>query len=225
MSARPNLPPVTSDRSPRARSPRGQGSLVRDELVAAAEDLLREKGSADAVSVADVVGRVGVTPPVLYAHFEDKADLFRAVHRRRMTDFRDTLRRAARRSSSPLDALEKRGRAYIRYATTKADSYRALFMSAHTFGDELFTDPAMRDLTAYDDLVRNIQDCMDSGEVPPGDVELLARVAWTQVHGVASMLITMPVVTEGVGRERLVGAALAGVVASLQASSPLAGGA
>jgi AcrR family transcriptional regulator len=197
---------------------------VRDELVAAAEDLLAEKGSADAVSVADVVGRVGVTPPVLYAHFADKADLFRAVHQRRMTDFRDTLRRATRRSSSPLDALEKRGRAYIRYATTKADTYRALFLSAHAFDAEFFANPAMRLLTAYDDLVTNIQECIAAGEVPPGDVELLARVVWTQVHGVATMLIVMPVVAEGVGRERLVDAALAGVVATLQAGHPGAGG-
>lgn len=122
------------------------------------------------------------------------------------------------RAGSPLAALEKRGRAYIRYATTKPDAYVALFMTPSSLGGNVFGDPAMRELTARDDLVANIQACIDAGEVPPADADLLARVVWAQVHGLAALLIAMPEVANGVGRRRLVERMLAAVTASLTAA-------
>jgi AcrR family transcriptional regulator len=186
-------------------------------LVDAAEVLLTERGSADAVPVAEIVRRVGVTAPVLYQHFTDKEALFVAVHARRMNDFRETLRRAAKKTDSPLVALEKRGRAYVRYATTKPDAYVALFLTPSSLGKDVFADPAMRELTAYDDLVANVQACMDVGEIPPGDADLEARVVWAQVHGLAALLITMPEVADGPGRTRLVERTIRAVTAALRA--------
>jgi AcrR family transcriptional regulator len=188
---------------------------VREQLVDVAETLLSERGDAASVPVAEIVKRVGVTAPVLYQHFADKDALFVAVHSRRMNDFRETLRRAATKKDTPLVALEKRGRAYIRYATTKSDAYVALFMTPSSLGKDIFRDPAVRDLTAYDDLVANIQACIDAGEVPPGDADLLARVVWAQVHGLAALLIAMPEVADGVGKQRLVDRMMHAVTVSL----------
>jgi AcrR family transcriptional regulator len=214
---------VTSDHPTRRRSPRGSGGRVRDELVAAAEALLVERGSAEAVTVADIVGRVGVTAPVLYQHFADKDSLFVAVHAHRMEDFRATLHRAGARAGSAIEALERRGQAYVRYATTKADAYRALFMTSGTHGLDPFDDPAARELSAFDDLVANVQACMDEGSAAPGDAQLAARVVWAQVHGLASILITMPDIAKGVGRRRLVDRTLAAVTAGLQVAEPAEG--
>jgi len=199
------------------RSARGEGGKVRDELVDAAETLLAERGTAELVPVAEIVRRVGVTAPVLYQHFADKDALFVAVHARRMNDFRDTLRRSGRRVTSPLEALEKRGRAYIRYATTRSDAYIALFMTPHSLGADVFGDPEALELTAFDDLVANVRACMDAGEVPDGDAELAARVVWAQVHGLASLLITMPEIGRAVGSTALVDRLLDAVTATLLA--------
>jgi AcrR family transcriptional regulator len=205
--------------SVRQRSPRGQGGRVRDELIDAAEALLSERGSAEAVTVADIVRRVGVTAPVLYSHFADKDDLFVAVHTRRLDDFRDTLRRAGRRASSPLDALERRGRAYVRYALAKRDAYIALFMTPGAMPSGAFTDPSTHDITAYLDLVDNVRACMDDGSIPARDPEIAARVVWMQVHGLASMLITMPEVTHGVGLGPLVDGVMAAITEMLVSGS------
>jgi AcrR family transcriptional regulator len=190
---------------------------VREELIRAAEELLVERGSSDAVTVAQIVGRVGVTAPVLYMHFEDKDDLFFAVHLRRMDQFREALRRAARSASSPLDALERRGRAYVRFAISRSDAYRALFMTPNQMAVEAFANPETRRLSAYDDLVDNIQACMDDGSIPPGDADFEARIVWAQVHGLASVLITMPALADDVGVDALVDRLLRGVTSSLVA--------
>lgn len=49
----------------------------RAEMVDAAMDAVREHGAG--VSVADIAKRAGITKPVLYRHFADRADLQRAV--------------------------------------------------------------------------------------------------------------------------------------------------
>jgi AcrR family transcriptional regulator len=207
---------------PRQRSARGEGGQVRDELIDAAEHLLVEHGSADAVSVAEIVRRVGVTAPMLYNHFVDKDALFVAVHTRQMLHFRRYLQRAGRGASTAADALERRGRAYIRYATTHRDAYKALFMSSGALPDDPFTGTPENDLSAYDDLVANVQASMDEGSIPHGDAQLAARVVWAQVHGLASMLITMPKVTAGIGHQRLVDRLIHVVNAGLLCGEPAA---
>ncbi len=191
---------------------------MRDEIVAAAEQLLTERGSMAAVTVADIVGRVGVTAPVLYQHFADKEGLFVEVHARRTTDFRDFLRRSARRGDPPLTALEKRGRAYIRYATSRRDAYVALFMTPNSLGMDVFRDPRTVSDTAFDDLVANVQACVNAGEIPPCDVQLAARIVWAQVHGLASLLIAMPEIADGVGQSAMVDRMIASITASLVAN-------
>jgi AcrR family transcriptional regulator len=187
---------------------------VRAELIAAAERLLAERGTPDQITVAEIVRDVGVTAPVLYAHFADKDALFRAIHERRMHAFQHALRTAGRKAPSPLAALEQRGRAYVRFAVKNPDAYRALFMSRLTDDDHLHgTSPA--DLTAFDDLVLNIQACIDAGEIPPGNPQLLARVVWAQVHGLAAMLIAVPEVTQDVSRSAIIDATIHAVTASL----------
>ncbi len=81
-------------------------------------------------------------------------------------------------------------------------------MTPSSLSADVFTDPVTRSLTAFDDLVENVREVMGAGSGVPGDdtneVELAARVVWCQVHGLASLLITMPEIVNGVGRQRLI---------------------
>jgi len=65
--------------APRRRARRGDGPLLREEIIAAAERLLLERGSEEAVSMRAIADAVGVTPPSIYLHFADKEELFVAV--------------------------------------------------------------------------------------------------------------------------------------------------
>ena len=65
-----------------AASPREERArATRDALVDAGLDLFAERGYAG-VGTEEIVARAKVTRGALYHHFEDKRDLFRAVHER-----------------------------------------------------------------------------------------------------------------------------------------------
>jgi AcrR family transcriptional regulator len=56
-----------------------QAAETRSELMRTARELFAERGYAG-VGTEEIVARAGVTRGALYHHFEDKKDLFRAVH-------------------------------------------------------------------------------------------------------------------------------------------------
>jgi AcrR family transcriptional regulator len=58
-----------------------EARATRDALVQAALELFTERGYS-AVGTEEIVARAKVTRGALYHHFEDKRDLFRAVHER-----------------------------------------------------------------------------------------------------------------------------------------------
>lgn len=71
------MPPDEVPVKPNARQLRR--SERRAEMVQAAMDAVRQHGPG--VSVADIAAQAGITKPVLYRHFDDRADLHRAVGR------------------------------------------------------------------------------------------------------------------------------------------------
>jgi AcrR family transcriptional regulator len=56
-----------------------QAAGTRSELMRTARELFAERGYSG-VGTEEIVARAGVTRGALYHHFEDKKDLFRAVH-------------------------------------------------------------------------------------------------------------------------------------------------
>ena len=68
------LGPMTTSTRRRGRPPKSDDPATRDRLLAAAAEACVEVGF-DAVTVADVAQRAGVTPSAVYNHFADKSEL------------------------------------------------------------------------------------------------------------------------------------------------------
>jgi AcrR family transcriptional regulator len=175
----------------RPRSRRGEGDTLRADLLAATERLMIETGSAEAVSIRAIADAVGVTPPSIYLHFPDKDSLILAVCERHFEAFDAVIEEAGRSTDDPVESLRRRGGAYVRFGLENPEPYRILFMTRNESAQqrEIVVGAGAR---AFQHLVEAVQRCIDAGAFRPVDPVLAATGVWAAVHGVTSLLISLP---------------------------------
>jgi AcrR family transcriptional regulator len=196
---------AASPRRARHRAPRGQGERLREEILAAATRLLLETGDEAAVSLRAVAAAVGVSTPSIYLHFADKTELIWAVCEELFRKFEQDLEQAAAGSDDPIESLKLRGRAYVRFGLDNAEGYRILFMSRGELpSKEEFVDHGSGS-SAFASLVAAVQLCMDAGVMRRDeDPTSVAFGCWALVHGITSLLISLPGFPWPMGPEELV---------------------
>jgi AcrR family transcriptional regulator len=179
---------VTPDR-PRAR--KGEGELLREEILEAAEALLLETASEDAVSIRAVAQAVGVTAPSIYRHFPDKTHLLFEVCARQFELLDEVLEAAVSGIDDPLEAMAARGRAYVRFGVEHPEHYRIMFM-----GSTQATPAQWQDIVgtgSFANLIRGIERLRDADLLPPEiDTYTTALHVWANIHGLTSLLVTKP---------------------------------
>ena len=175
----------------RRRARRGEGDLLRDEIIAATEGLLVKTGDEEAVSIRAVAEAVGVTPPSIYLHFRDKDELIFAICERHFSRLDQFIEGEGAKASDPVESLILRGKAYIRFGIENPEPYRILFMSKGARSEENMNPEELRQSASFDHLVQAVQRCIDAGAFD-GDPLLISMGLWAVVHGVTSILISHP---------------------------------
>ncbi|MGB8210828.1 MAG: TetR/AcrR family transcriptional regulator [Mycobacterium sp.] len=178
-----------ADNLRRRRAPRGSGDLLRDQILDAATELLLETGHAKAVSIRSVAQRVGVTPPSIYLHFEDKDALLDAVCARYFEKLDEEMQRVSVGQPCSIEVLRAQGLAYVRFATETPELYRIATMGEWRSDSDV--DAALTS-SAFEHMCATVRGLMDEGICPPGDETTVALQLWSAAHGVASLLIAKP---------------------------------
>jgi AcrR family transcriptional regulator len=183
---------MTDQKQPlrRGRARRGEGDLLRDDLLDAAEKLLAERGSAKAVSIRAIANAVGVTPPSVYLHFADKDDLLFEVCSRRFVEFAEAMVHALDGRPDPVSQLEALGRAYIEWGLEHPAQYRILFtgqVDVTRHHEEPESLPGYMSLQVLIDVVER---GMGEGVFAAGDPTRVATALWAGVHGFVMLVLT-----------------------------------
>jgi AcrR family transcriptional regulator len=186
----------------RTRNRRGQGELLRTEILDATGRLLAELGDENAVSIRMIADAVGVTPPSIYLHFPDKDTLIDAVCEARFTEFDAALEAAGRRaakSKDPLAELRERGRAYVRFGLANPEHYRVIFMTKHqrsmTIEEMLagsMDGEPRAGAKAFSHVVGAVVRAADAGAIRANDPFVTSILLWSGLHGIVSLLISEP---------------------------------
>lgn len=179
----------------RSRARRGEGPLLREEILAAAEALLVETASEEAVSIRAIADRVGVTAPSIYRHFADKDDLLFAVCERTFARLDTAMEKAALEHDDPFDALLARGREYVRFGIEHPEHYRVLFMTtkdekAVTLDGHHLSGDVVQGSQAFNHLVDAAARVLLDRDAP-SPLELACEI-WSFVHGLTALHITLP---------------------------------
>lgn len=175
----------------RQRNRHGEGGRLRDELIAAASQMLAETDDDGGLSLRAVARRVGIAAPSVYLHFASKDALVQAVVDEHFTALRQTIESAIARESDPAAKLLAGCLAYCRFAGERPGPYRILFGTARRASAG--PPPAETAGTAaFATLVASLAACMEVGAASPGDPFRVAIDVWAALHGLASLRRTLP---------------------------------
>lgn len=159
---------------------------LRAALLERAETVLAASG-ADGLTLRGLARELGVSHAAPARHFRDRQALLDALAVSGFTTLNDRLRTAAR-SAGPVGArLAALGRAYVDFAVGHTALLDLMFTAKHA------DDPSaeLRDL-GHESLLtvaRLITEGQQAGDVRPGDPVRLAQVAFSAVHGLATLAV------------------------------------
>ena len=152
----------------------------RQAIITAARQMAEAEGW-DAVTIRRLADRIEYSQPVLYSHFAGKGDIIDAVAVEGFTELRLILQEARQAAASPEAALAELAGAYVGFALEHPALYDAMF----TLRTELpFGRPeGPRELHAAFAEFREAVTPLAGGRDP----ETLAEVAWSALHGIATL--------------------------------------
>ena len=176
---------MTTTAERRRRAQRGSGEQLRDDIVAAAKELLASARTADDVSIRAVAEAVGVTSPSIYLHFADKAALISAVVVDVFTELDAAMLAGAEGIDEPLGRLRAFGLAYVTFAVDHPEHYRIAAMDPcpQPDVDEVLASSAFVHFNA------TVTECMAAGVFAPADPLQVTLELWAAAHGIASLMI------------------------------------
>jgi AcrR family transcriptional regulator len=163
------------------------GDLPRT-LVAAALELM-EQGGINALTLRATARKAGVSAAAPYRHFADKSALLAAVAEDGFRELVAVMEKVKTDNPIPLTRFQAQGLAYVRFALQRPGHFRVMFgpeVADHERYPSLF-QVAQR---AFDLQVEAVRDCQATGIVRDGDSEHMALVAWSTVHGIASLVLS-----------------------------------
>jgi len=172
----------------RRRAPRGDGHMLRAQILAAAHELLETTDSVEGVSMRAIAERVGVTTPAIYLHFCDKQHLMHAVVADAFDQLGAEVREATRNPETPTDRLLACGRAYVAFAQERPEHYRLALTSQS--GTTCADRAPVRAVLQF--LKPLVDDYVAAEPAPAPSSAALTLDLWATAHGIASLLLVTP---------------------------------
>lgn len=181
----------------RRRGAKGTGAARREEILETAKRVFVEDGF-QAATMRKIAQRLGLTATALYFHFRDKDELLAEIADRTFGRMIETMRACT--ATEPVERIRELLRIYIEFGVANPDEYRLTFMTPWPQG-ELFDKLSHRSCDlgklkgskgaeAFAFLADEVGRAIAAGQIPPGDVEVIAETMWAALHGLVSLLIT-----------------------------------
>ncbi len=176
---------------------------LRRAIMDAAGELLLAQGY-DGFSLRQVAERIGYSATTIYLYFKDKDELVFSLIDEAWDRFGRELEQAAASIADPIAQLRVIGRAYFNFGLNNPVYYQLMFMQRSDFLFCAKPDEELPRIASFVVLTNAVQAGIEAGVLKPGDVQAYSLTAWSLVHGLVSLWISMPqLITEGIVRDNM----------------------
>ncbi len=183
----------------RKRNRRGEGGLLRGQILSAAAAILDETGDEQAVTLRAVARRVGIAAPSIYSHFADRQAIMLAVIQDAFVELHEDLLVAdAGAGPDPVAQLRAVCVAYLDFARTRPQRYRVMFgglwnaATAVRRADVTEAEAAALGQEALRVLVAKLEACVAAGRSASTDPVADTTALWLALHGLAHQRAVAP---------------------------------
>lgn len=173
--------------APRRPNARGQGELLREEIVSCAVHMLDELADDEALSLRAIARALSISPTSVYLYFPDRDALVLAAMQRCHEDMLQAASGAEARHDTPASRLRARILAQATWAQEHPGLYKVMHESKASRRPGMPFKEVLLARTAA-----AIQECMDDGTAPPGDPLTVALDLRAAVIGMLSLRINEP---------------------------------
>jgi AcrR family transcriptional regulator len=173
--------------SPRRRNPRGQGGLLRDDIIEAASRLLADPASPP-LTLRAVAREVGVAATSVYLHFADIQSLVVAVSERRFSELVKLQDERVDAATSPRDRVVAGCRAYCEFGIANPGHYQVMFSSPLPQTESVPVEQ-MPGYAVFAELIEAVGEAIGR---PASDSLAFetATMIWQWLHGTVSLRIS-----------------------------------
>ncbi|WP_189093251.1 TetR/AcrR family transcriptional regulator [Deinococcus ruber] len=180
----------------RTRNRRGEGVRLRQDILAAAADLL-DRGGEAAVTLREIALTVGISAPSIYAHFTDREAVVAALVSETFDLMESDLRAAMEQAGpDPVTRLRALAAAYLDFAVRWPQRYRVLFgglWSDRTVQPNVVANSTSRmGHSAFGVLLEAVDACQRAGAASDTDPFSDAAGLWAALHGLAQLSAVAP---------------------------------
>ena len=160
---------------------------LRQEILDAAREIFVDEGF-EALTMRKVAERIEYSPTTIYLHFQDKAELVRAICDEGFMELVTRLGALQSRSLRPIEYLEAGLRTYIAFGLEHPSHYFVTFVASAGKVDYPY-DGSMGE-RAFGFLQQSVTACMEAGEIRRADPAATAQALWAAIHGLVVLLIS-----------------------------------
>lgn len=160
---------------------------LRLALLEAAVTQIKEVG-VEKLSLRGIARTVGVSQTAPYRHFKDKNELLAEVAAQAFIDLYNATSQHIHPKNSTHQNIKAIGTAYLAFAIANPEKYKLMFGPSiqHRRSYANMVSAAEK---SFDVLINQVERGIEEGIFLDSCPLLLANTLWTQVHGMASLII------------------------------------
>jgi AcrR family transcriptional regulator len=155
---------------------------------------------ARALSLREVAHATGVSHASTYRHFPNKESVLATIAEQGFRRLTDAMRAAARQhSGAPLAMLQATGVAYVDFGVSCPHHLQVMFGDMIANHDD-YPTLLQASKEAYELLVSVVREGQQAGCICAQSERIVALAAWSQVHGLALLIASGRIRSEGAER-------------------------